>query len=80
MIIDATSGIIFDPDMPVGCANRFGLGASIDFKLGSRLVAVTGVSESAPPEDGVVCGTNYYQWDGKALTFVHFEPWPESGP
>lgn len=82
VIINATSGTIYDQDSAVGCANDQGLDASIDFKLESRLIAATGVSEASasPGEKGTVCGTNYYLWDGKRLTLVHFEPWPKTGP
>ena len=80
VIIDATSGAVYDPSIIVGCANKYGLGAKIDFRLGSRLIAATGVSEAAVSSTEVVCGTNYHLWDGKHLKFVHFEPWPKSDP
>jgi hypothetical protein len=82
VIINAITGAIYDQDTAVGCANDQGSEARLDFKLASRLIAATGVSE-APAlagEKGTVCGTNYYLWDGKRLTLAHFEPWPKTGP
>lgn len=80
VIVDATSGTVYDPGIIVGCANRYGLEAKIDFRLRSRLIAATGVSEARVSSTEVVCGTNYYLWNGEHLKFVHFEPWPKSGP
>jgi hypothetical protein len=82
VIINASSGTIYDKIPSVGCANDQGLEARLDFKLESRLIAATGASEApaSPGEKGTVCGTNYYLWDGKRLTLVHFEPWPKTGP
>lgn len=80
VIIDATSGAAYDPGIIVGCANKHGLEAKIDFRLGSRLIAATGISEAAASSTEVVCGTNYYLWDGKHLKFAHFERWPKPSP
>jgi hypothetical protein len=80
VIIDATAGTVYDPNIIVGCANKYGSEAKIDFRLGSRLIAATGVSEAAVSSTEVVCGTDYYLWDGKHLDLLHFEPWPHSGP
>lgn len=80
VIINATSGAIYDPGIVVGCANKNGLAARIDFRFESRLIAATGSSETTASSNEVDCGTNYYQWDGKRLIFVHFNPWPKSSP
>jgi hypothetical protein len=73
VIIDAKSGSVYDPDydpgFSVGCADANGIDASIDFKLTSRLIVATGFSEK------LGCGTDYYEWDGKKLNLIHFEPW-----
>jgi len=46
VIVNATSGVIYDPGIVVGCANKYGLGATVHFKLESRLIAATGVSDA----------------------------------
>jgi hypothetical protein len=68
VIIDARSGVVYDPTFVVGCADKNGLAAKIDFKLTSRLLITTGFRQ------GSGCDTNYYEWDRKQLTLVHFEP------
>ncbi len=80
VIIDARSGAIYDPGITVGCADKDGLAAEIDFKPSSRIIAATGVSETAVSSEEAECGTDYYLWDGKQLAHLHFEPWPKSGP
>lgn len=80
VIINATSGAIYDPGIVVGCVNEYRMDAEVHFQLESRLIAVTGVLKTPSSSDEVVCGTNYYQWDGKRLSLIHFEPWPKSGP
>ncbi|MGA3100444.1 MAG: hypothetical protein ABSD61_01150 [Terracidiphilus sp.] len=70
MIVDAVSGAIYDLGEPAACADKNGMDASVDFRLDSRLVIATGVSEK------LGCGDNFYEWDGKKLTLIHFEPWP----
>jgi hypothetical protein len=80
MTIDATSGRIYDPGIIVTCANRNGPDAGIDFNDKSRLIAATGSSGFYASSKGVERGTDYYLWDGKQLTHLHFEPWPKSGP
>jgi hypothetical protein len=70
VIIDAASGAIYDFKESVGCADKNGMDASIDFKLDSRLVIATGFSEK------LGCGASFYEWNGKQLTLIHFEPWP----
>ncbi|HEY1211289.1 MAG TPA: hypothetical protein VGE85_18130 [Terracidiphilus sp.] len=75
VIIDAKSGAIYDPGFSAGCANSNGSGAGINFKLTSRLIIVTGLSKESKE---VVCGDDFYQWDGKRLKWIHFEPWPSN--
>jgi hypothetical protein len=78
VIIDARSGAIFDPDLSVGCASKNGMGAGVEFRLKSRLLSADGMTD--PTSKEVVCGASYYEWNGKRLKFVHFEPWPDSDP
>jgi hypothetical protein len=70
VIIDAASGAIYDFKEAVGCADKNGIDASVDFRLNSRLVIATGFSEK------LGCGTSFYEWNGKRLSLIHFEPWP----
>ena len=72
VIINAKSGAIYDPGFAVACADSNGSDASIDYKLTSRLIVTTGFSEK------LGCGTDYYEWDGKKLNLIHFEPWPSN--
>jgi hypothetical protein len=67
VIIDTASGTVYDPGFSVGCADKNGLGAEVDFKRTSRLLVTTGYSEE------VGCGTDFYEWDGKQLSLIHFE-------
>ncbi len=69
VIIDSKSGSIYDPGFSVGCAQENGMDAGIDFKLTSRLIITTGFSKKSG------CGTDFYEWDGKRLNLIHFEPW-----
>jgi hypothetical protein len=71
VIIDARSGTVYAPGFIVGCSDKNGLEAVIDFRPASRLVIATGHSEEAG------CGTAFYEWDEKQLRLVHFEPWPK---
>ncbi len=75
VIVDARSGIIYDPGFSVACADDNGVEAKVDFKLTSRLVVATGLSKESKE---VVCGDDFYQWDGKRLIWIHFEPWPSN--
>ena len=70
VIIDARSGTVYDPDITVGCSDKNGGGIEVQFKLTSRLLVTTGFSEKFG------CGTDFYEWDGKQLNFLHFEPSP----
>jgi len=70
VIIDARSGRIYDSDIEVGCYDKNGGGEDIHFKLTSRLLTITGFLEK------LGCGTEFYEWDGKQLNFLHFEPFP----
>jgi hypothetical protein len=79
VIIDAKSGAVYDPGEQVGCANRNGMEARLQFRLDSQLIAATGSSGINASSKEVECGTNYYRWDGKRINLVHFEPWPKSG-
>ena len=72
IIIDAKTGTVYDPGFPVACANENGMDASADYKLTSRLLITTGFSEKAG------CGTGFFEWDGKRLHRIHFEPWHSS--
>jgi hypothetical protein len=72
VIVDSKSGNVYDPGFSVACADQSGMDASIDFKLMSRLIKATGFSK----EFG--CGTDFYEWDGKELNLIHFEPWRSS--
>jgi hypothetical protein len=74
VIIDALSGTVYAPGLTVGCSDKSGIEAKIDFKLTSRLVVTTGFSKE------VGCGTDFREWDGKGLSLIHFEPWHASGP
>jgi hypothetical protein len=78
VIIDANSGTVYDSGELVGCANRNGLEAGIQFRLDSQLIAATGSSGINVSSKEVGCGTNYYRCDGKRINLVHFEPWPKS--
>jgi hypothetical protein len=78
VIIDAKSGAVYDSGEKVGCANRNGLDARLQFRLDSQLIAATGSSGINVSSKEVECGTNYYRWDGKRINLVHFEPWPKS--
>jgi hypothetical protein len=75
VIIDAKLGAIYDPGLSAGCADSNSSSASIDFKLTSRLIIVTGLSKETQE---VICGDDFYQWDGKRLKWIHFEPWPSN--
>jgi hypothetical protein len=72
VIIDARTGAIYDSNFIVGCADNNSLEAKIEFKLTSRLLVMTGFKDSAG------CGTDYYEWNGKQLTLVHFQPWSKA--
>lgn len=72
VIIDAQSGLIYEPHFSVGCSDGHGIDADIEFRLMSRLLITTGFS------DKLGCGTNFYIWDGKRLRLIHFEPWPHT--
>lgn len=72
VIIDARSGTVYDPGFSVGCADKKGMGANIEFKVSSSLLITTGFSQ----EGG--CGTDFYEWDGRSLNFLHFQPRPDS--
>jgi hypothetical protein len=80
VIIDAKSGAVYDSGESVGCANRNGLEARLQFRLDSQLIAATGSSGINASSKEVDCGTNYYRWDGKRINLVHFEPWHKSNP
>lgn len=69
VIVDANSGSVFDPQFTVGCADKNGMEAFVDFRLRSRLVTTTGFSK------GAGCGTDYWEWDGKRLSHLAFRPW-----
>jgi hypothetical protein len=69
VIIDAKSVVIYDHVPSVGCADTTGIDASIEFKLTSCLVMTTGFSKE------LGCGTDFYEWNGKKLSLIHFEPW-----
>jgi len=73
VIIDAVSGAIYEFKESVACADENRMDASVDFKLESRLVIATGFSEK------LGCGNSFYEWNGKELTLIHFEPWPNRG-
>jgi hypothetical protein len=53
----------------VGCADKTGMEAKIDFKLSSRLVIVTDF------EKGLGCGTGFYEWYDRGLQRLYFKPW-----
>jgi hypothetical protein len=72
VIVDSKSGNVYDPGFSVACADGNGIDASIDFKLTSRLIVATGFSKK------IGCGTDFYEWDGKQLNLIHFEPWHSS--
>ena len=69
VIVDARFGTTFDPGVTVGCADKTGMEAKIDFRLTSRLVIVTDF------EEGLGCGTGYYEWFDRHLNPVYFAPW-----
>ena len=73
VIINARTGAVYDPDNPVytvACADNNRMDSSLNFKLNSRLIVATGFS------DKLGCGNNYFEWDGRRLKLIHFEPWP----
>jgi hypothetical protein len=70
VIVDARSGAVYEPRLVVGCSEKNGLEAIIDFKRTSRLIIAIGHSKE------LGCGSAFYEWDGKQLQLVHFEPWP----
>ena len=72
VIIDVRSGTIYDPGLTVGCSDKNGGDASVQFKLTSRLIVTTGFSEKFG------CGTDFYEWNGKQLILLHYEPLPDS--
>ena len=72
VIVDSKSGKVYDPGFSVACADENGIDASIDFKLTSRLIIATGFSKK------IGCGADFYEWDGKRLKLIHFEPWHSS--
>ncbi len=72
VIINARSGAIYDPNILVGCSDLKTRGeAGMEFKVTSRLLIATGFS------DELGCGEAYYEWNGKRLKLIHFEPWPK---
>ena len=73
VIIDARSGIVYDPGLTVGCSDKNGGGTRVEFKLTSRLIITTGFS------DKFGCGTDFYEWNRKQLILLHYEPPPDSG-
>lgn len=70
VIVEARSCTIRDPNITVGCSDKNGGGAELHFRLTSRLLVMTGFAEK------IGCGTDFYEWDGKQLNFLHFEPLP----
>jgi hypothetical protein len=69
VIVDSKTGQVYDPGFSLACADGNAIDATIDFELTSRLVKATGSSKEAG------CGTDFYEWDGKRLKLIHFEPW-----
>jgi hypothetical protein len=69
VIVDARFGTTFDPGFTVGCADKNGMDAKIDFRLSSRLVIATAF------EQGLGCGTGYYEWYDRHLQQAYFAPW-----
>ena len=69
VVVDARFGTTFDPGITVGCADKNGIDAQIDFRLSSRLVIATSY------EKGLGCGTGYYEWHDRGLQQVYFKPW-----
>lgn len=69
VIVDAKTGRVYVPGFSAACADDTDTDADVEFRLTSRLVAVTASSS----KDG--CGTNIYAWDGNRLELIRFEPW-----
>jgi hypothetical protein len=66
VIIDARSGTIYDPDITLGCFDTKAGGPDLHFRLGSRLLTLTGSLEQ------LGCGTEFYEWDGERLKLLLF--------
>jgi hypothetical protein len=68
VIVDSKTGNVFDPGFSLACADGNVMDATIDFKLTSHLIIATGFSK----ETG--CGRDFFEWDGKRLKLIRFEP------